>query len=173
MPKLYWNPRVQICPSACIQNAVLSGALEHAGRVISTYLRLESESEKSVFGNSVFPGATNFEGHTQAESCDAVSSNAFFVEKNYGSQYSPTANSTIFASFLYIGKNNKFQNVVRNLNFKKSLRGYIGFRMGVPDVELDLGYIYPKYPPKTLNKRSTYGKFFYIVIVRQLHVNGT
>ena len=34
--------------------------------------------------------------------------------------------------------------------------------MGVPDMGVDLGYIYAKYPPKTLNKLSTYGKFFYI-----------
>ena len=117
-----------------------------------TYLRLESESKKSVFGNSVFPGATIFEGYTQAESRNAVSPSRFFVEKNHGSQPPATADSIIFTSFRCSGKKHEFQNVVRNLNFKKSLRGYIGFRMGVPNVELDLGYIYPKYPPKTLNK---------------------
>jgi len=126
------------------------------------YLRLESESKKSVFGNSVFPSATIFEGYTQAESRNAVSPSRFFVEKNHGSQPPATADSIIFTSFRCSGKKNEFQNVVRNLNFKKSSRCYIGFRMGVPDMGVDLGYIYAKYPPKILNKRSTYGKFFYI-----------
>ena len=110
------------------------------------------ERQNSVFGNSVFPGATNFEGYTQAESRNAVWPSRFFVEKNHGSQPPATADSIIFTSFRCSGKKNEFQNVVRNLNFKKSSRCYIGFRMGVPNVELDLGYIYPKYPPKTLNK---------------------
>ena len=129
-----------------------------------TYLRLESESKKSVFGNSVFPSATIFEGYTQAESRNAVSPSRFFVEKNHGSQPPATADSIIFTSFRCSGKKHEFQNVVRNLNFKKSSRCYIGFRMGVPDMGVDLGYIYAKYPPKILNKRSTYGKFFYILL---------
>ena len=136
------------------------------------YLRLESESKKSVFGNSVFPSATIFEGYTQAESRNAVSPSRFFVEKNHGSQPPATAYSIIFTSFRCSGKKHEFQNVVRNLNFKKSSRCYIGFRMGVPDMGVDLGYIYAKYPLKTLNKLSTsYGKFFYIYAAEYLPPN--
>ena len=42
--------------------------------------------------------------------------------------------------------------------------------MGVPDMGVDLGYIYAKYPPKILNKLSTYGKFFYILYIVYLNV---
>ena len=91
------------------------------------YLRLESESKKSVFGNSVFPGATNFEGYTQAESRNAVSPNIFFVEKNHGSQPPATADSIIFTSFRCSGKKHEFQNVVRNLNFK--ILGMVLYRL--------------------------------------------
>ena len=113
-----------------------------------TYLRLESESKKSVFGNSVFPSATIFEGYTQAESRNAVSPSRFFVEKNHGSQPPATADSIIFTSFRCSGKKHEFQNVVRNLNFK--ILGMVLHRLpyGGPECGVGFGLYLPQIPTK-------------------------
>ena len=126
VPTPYRNPRVQRYPNACEQNVVLWRAGSNAGRVILRTTARKRE-QKSVFGNSVFPGATIFEGYTQAESRNAVSPSRFFVEKNHGSQPPATADSIIFTSFRCSGKKHEFQNVVRNLNFK--ILGMVLYRL--------------------------------------------
>ena len=55
----------------------------------------------------------------------------------------------------------RYFNDIQNLNFKISSRCYIAYRPRMPTQKTVFAYLTSRYPPKTLNKLSTYSKFFY------------
>ena len=117
-----------------------------------TYLRLESESKNLFSVTLFFQAPLILRAIRRPNRVMRFRPTYSSWKKTTGHNLRPQPIPSFSLAFGAAEKNMNFKNVVRNLNFKKSLRGYIGFRMGVPNVELDLSYIYPKYPPKTLNK---------------------
>ena len=159
------NPRVSIYPNAYEQNVVLWRAGSNAGRVISRTYGSKARAKNLFSVTLFFQAPLILRAIRRPNRVMRFRPTYSSWKKTTGHNLRPQPIPSFSLAFGAAEKNMNFK-MSLEIWISKKLSGYISFRMGVPD----MGYVYAKYPPKILNKLSTYGNFFLYGIFTHIHI---